>query len=236
MPDFFGTIDNIGAATGFLAAVVVGLTSGVHCLLMCGPLACAATPIGLHAGLADRLPTIAAYQLSRFVAYSTVGASVGLLGHGVATALSLQVRPAVPWIMATLLFVTALGLGKRLGTLPGVGRVAAILGRLSSSLAPTVRAGLIGSLTPLLPCGLVYGIVAAALAVGSAGGGLLVLAGFALGSAPALLAAQLQLDLFRRLGRTPTLLVERGLPLVVAALIVYRALATNAAACASCGH
>ena len=225
MPDFLGSIDNVAAATGFLAAAVVGLTSSLHCFLMCGPLACASAPISPGAGLAARLPSIAAYQLSRLVADATVGAAIGLAGGGVAAALSVQVRPAVPWVMAAVLVVSALGLGKKLGSLPGVGRVIGRLARLSSGLAPTARAGLIGSLTPLLPCGLLYGVVAAALAVGSAGGGFLVLAGFALGSAPALLAAQLQLGLFRRLGRVPTLILERGVPLAVAALIVYRTLA-----------
>lgn len=236
MPDFLGSIDNVAAATGFLAAAVVGATSSLHCLLMCGPLACASAPISPGAGLAARLPSIAAYQLSRLVAYATVGAAVGLLGGGVASALSVQVRPAVPWVMAAVLVISALGLGKRLGTLPGVGRVVARLARFSSGLAPTARAGVIGSLTPLLPCGLLYGVVAAALAVGSAGGGFLVLTGFAVGSAPALLAAQLQLGLFRRLGRVPTLVIERGLPLAVAAVIVYRTLTVASGAGGDCCH
>lgn len=235
MADFLGSVDNVAAATGFFAAAVVGLTSSLHCLLMCGPLACASAPISTGGGLAQRLPSIAAYQLSRIVSYATVGTAVGLLGGGVASALSLQVRPAVPWVMAAVLVVTALGLGKRLGTLPGVGRVVAGVARLSARLSPTVRAGTIGALTPLLPCGILYGVVAGALAVGTAAGGLLVMAGFALGSAPALLAAQLQLGAFRRLGRVPTLLIERGLPLAVAAWIVFRTL-SQAPGAGDCCH
>jgi sulfite exporter TauE/SafE len=235
MGDFLGSIDNVAAATGFLAAAVVGLTSSLHCFLMCGPLACASAPIAPGAGPIERLPAIAAYQLSRLVAYATVGGALGLLGSGVAGALRVEVRPAVPWVMAAVLVISALGLGKKLGSLPGVGRAIGRIASLASRLAPTARASLIGAMTPLLPCGLLYGVVAAALAVGSPGGGLSVLAGFAAGSAPALLAAQLQLGLLRRLGRVPLLLIERGLPLAVAGLIVYRALHAAGAA-ASCCH
>ena len=103
MPDFLGSLDNVAAATGFFAAAVVGLTSSLHCFLMCGPLACASAPISAGSGLAARLPAIAAYQLSRLVAYATMGAAVGLLGGGVAAALSVQVRPAIPWVMAAVL-------------------------------------------------------------------------------------------------------------------------------------
>ena len=236
MADFLGSVDNFAAVTGFLAAAVVGLTSSLHCVLMCGPLACASAPLSTGGGSAQRLPSIAAYQLSRIVAYATVGTAVGFLGGGAAAALSVKVRPAVPWVMAAVLVVTALGLGKRLGTLPGVGRVAAKVARFSAGLAPTLRAGAIGALTPLLPCGLLYGVVAGALAVGTAAGGFLVMTGFALGSAPSLLAAQLQLGAFRRLGRVPTLILERGLPLAVAAWIVVRTITQASGGAGDCCH
>jgi sulfite exporter TauE/SafE len=83
-----------------------------------------------------------------------------------------------------------------------------------------------GALTPLLPCGLLYGVFAAALASGSFMGGALVLGAFALGGLPALLGAQLQTGLWRHRPRIATFLLQRALPLAAAALLVFRALGT----------
>jgi hypothetical protein len=80
-----------------------------------------------------------------------------------------------------------------------------------------------GAVTPLLPCGLLYGVFAAALAAGSFGGGALLLGAFALGGLPALFGAQLQLGLWGRRPRAADFLLRRALPLMAAAVLVYRA-------------
>lgn len=227
-PEILAGIDNPAAVAGFLAAVVVGIASSVHCFAMCGPLACSGLATFRNgdngqAAKRKRRAITAAYQLGRLGSYSLVGALLGLVGASVSSLLSFSIRPYLPWVMAATLVVTALELGKKLPSIPGLGRAFALLGRLTAKLSPIARSATIGALTPLLPCGLLYGISAAALATGAAGSGALVMGGFALGSGPALLLAQIGLGT-RRLPPLARGIIQRGIPLVAAAVLVYRAI------------
>ena len=205
---------------GASAAFVVGLTGSVHCLLMCGPLACAAVP-----GVAgDRRRAVAAYQVGRVSAYGALGAALGALGGGVTAALAVSARPYLPWVMAAALVASALELGKRLRPLPGLARAASALARLGAKVSPTARAAAIGAATPLLPCGLLYGVFAAALTAGSASGGALVLGSFSLGAIPALLGAQVGAGRGLLRSRWAGVVLQRALPLAAAAVLVYRAI------------
>lgn len=225
-PEIHQALANPAAAVGFVAAAVVGVASSLHCFLMCGPLSCAGF-VGRTASRRSRWKAITAYQLGRIAAYTFVTALLGAVGGAAASVLAVQIRPWLPWVMAAVLVATAFELGKKLPSIPGLRSVAAWLGRLSAPLSPTARSGVIGALTPLLPCGLLYGILAAAILSGSVGGGALVGLGFSLGSAPALLAAQVQTGWLRKLPRLPMLVIQRGVPLAAAAMIVYRALAVQ---------
>lgn len=219
-PEILEAIDNPAAAVGFFAAAVVGVASSLHCFMMCGPLACA--------GFASRGPrrrrdAIAAYQFGRLAGYALMGGLLGALGGGLASALTVSIRPWLPWVMVVVLVATAFDVGKRLPAIPGMARISSRLARASARLSPVARSGAIGALTPLLPCGLLYGILAAALLSGSFGGGLLVALGFALGSAPSLLGAQLGFGLWSRLPRRVGLVLQRGTPLAAAAIIAWKA-------------
>ena len=223
MDAFFGDIghlvDNPAAVGGFLAAAAVGIASSFHCFLMCGPLACA----GL-AGMTRKARPIVAYHLGRTGGYAIVGAFLGAVGGGISSALPISLQRFFPWVMAAALVLSAFDLGKKLPAIPGLGRLVARIGRLSAGADPVVRSASIGALTPLLPCGLLYGIYAAALSSGSWWSGLLVMLGFALGSGPALLLAQGPMGLLSRLPRPVAVGIRRGLPLVAAAGLVYRAI------------
>lgn len=221
-PDVRAALDNPAAAIGFGAAAIVGIASSVHCFAMCGPLACS----GLVT-LRDREPhtrrmAVWAYQLGRLSSYTLVGLLLGAVGGGISLAISRSIQPYLPWAMAATLVIVALDLGKKFPAIPGLGRVVRAMGRPLARLSPVARSGAMGAITPLLPCGLLYGISAAALATGSAGGGALVMGGFALGSAPALLLAQAGMG--RRLPGAARIVVQRGIPLVAAAILIYRAI------------
>jgi sulfite exporter TauE/SafE len=127
--------------------------------------------------------------------------------------------------MAAALVASALEVGKRLRPLPlpGLAHVARAVSRWGAKFSFAGRAGAMGAVTPLLPCGLLYGVFAAALASGSFGGGALVLGAFALGGLPALLGAQLQAGLWRNRPRIASFLLQRAMPLAAAAVLVYRA-------------
>jgi len=231
-PDVRAALDNPAAAIGFGAAAIVGIASSVHCFAMCGPLACS----GLVT-LRDREPhsrrmAVWAYQLGRLSSYTLVGLLLGAVGGGISLAISRSIQPYLPWAMAATLVIVALDLGKKFPAVPGLGRVVRALGRPLARLSPVARSGAMGAITPLLPCGLLYGISAAALATGSAGGGALVMGGFALGSGPALLLAQAGMG--RRLPGAARVVVQRGIPLVAAAILIYRAISTGGDPGGSC--
>ena len=84
-------------ATTPLAAFVAGLSTSLHCSLMCGPLACAvqARPLTYHA--------------SRLVSYTLAGALCGGLGAMVAGFLRGDLARFTPWALALVLVFMALG-------------------------------------------------------------------------------------------------------------------------------
>lgn len=231
-PEIQAALDNPAAAIGFGAAAIVGIASSVHCFAMCGPLACSGLGGLRKSSPRERRAAVWSYQLGRLGAYTLVGSLLGALGAGISLAISTSIRPYLPWAMAATLVIVALDLGKRFPAIPGVGKVIAKLGRPIAKLSPVARSGALGALTPLLPCGLLYGISAAALATGSAGGGALVMGGFALGSGPALLLAQAGMG--RNLPGALRIAVQRGIPLAAAAILIYRAIGTSGAGAGTC--
>lgn len=212
---------------GASSAWVAGLTGSMHCALMCGPLACATLPQG-----PARWRGAVAWQLGRLVAYTLVGLLMGMLGLSVGAALSVNVQPWLPWVMAAGLVATALDLGKHVRPLPFVSKLSGVLMRAGAKLGPSGRSLLMGAATPFLPCGLIYGLFIAAMGTGSAWGGAAIMGAFALGAVPALAAVQWGT---RLAGRWPTaaLTLRRVVPLTAAFLLIWRAVevANQAAQC-----
>lgn len=210
------------AAVG--GAFVTGITGSVHCLMMCGPLACAAVPRGAPGSA--RVAS-AAYQGARVLSYTAVGALLGAVGGGVTLALSVSTRPYLPWVMAAALLASVLQLGKRLKPLPGISRGVSALTRAGAKFSPAARAAVIGGVTPLLPCGLLYGVFAAALSSSSALAGMALMGAFALGAVPALIAAQLGLSKVSFQNRWLDFTLRRAVPLLAASTLIYRSLTVS---------
>jgi uncharacterized protein len=193
-----------------LAAVfMVGLLGGAHCVGMCG---------GIVAALTVRMPgerprrsLTLAYNAGRIGTYAAAGALAG--GAGSLALLAEGVLPVqlVLYVLAQLMLL-ALGL-----YLLGVPRWIAPLERAGARLWRRVqphtralfpvrtpaRALAVGALWGLVPCGLVYSVLATAMLFGSAAGGALVMAAFGLGTLPALLAAGEVLPALERWRRSP---------------------------------
>jgi sulfite exporter TauE/SafE len=204
------------------AAFVAGLAASVHCFAMCGPLACygcSRSPVR-----SGKSATMGAYHVARVAAYGLVGSLFGLAGAGVVRLTPLRSPRWLPWAMAAVLLATAFGLGERLVTLPGLAQLVRRVTRRAASFAPVVRSGVMGALTPLLPCGLLYGLFATSLLTGGFVAGGTLAAAYALGGVPALTLAQLQSRWMHRLPRGADVIVRRILPAVAALLLVYRAL------------
>lgn len=215
-----GDLDGWQAA---LAALTVGLAGSLHCFLMCGPLACAS---GGRDGLRAR--TIFAYQLARVGAYTLAGALLGAVGEGAGALLRVDLAPIAPWLLVAALLASALELGRRVAPIPGVAKFVRRAGLAAQGLPPLFRALAIGALTPLLPCGLLYGLFAAAAASGSLRSGAMLMAAFSLGAIPALLFAQLQLRALLSRGGKLELALRRGVPALAALVVAYRALFIHA--------
>ncbi len=173
---------------------LTGLLGGVHCLGMCGGIVAALAM--QQPGTAPPLRHYLAYNLGRIASYAAAGALAGLLGSG-----SLLLQDMLPvrqglYAAANLLLI-ALGLYLA-GLWQGVTVIERAGGLLWRHLQPLtgrflpVRSSLqalaLGALWGWLPCGLVYSVLIAALASGSAAKGALVMLAFGLGTLPNLLA------------------------------------------------
>ncbi|PZW43044.1 hypothetical protein C8P66_11770 [Humitalea rosea] len=187
----------------FLAGLAGG---GTHCAAMCGPFVLAQIAPGqsLEGGRLARLSgaMLLPYHLGRGVGYSALGALAGGLGAG------LVLVPGLAWVPPVLLGLAALAMAGQavpaLARLLPAGLVRGMPAGLARQVAPLLerpdarRSFLLGLLLSALPCGLLYGALVAAAASGSALAGALAMAGFVLGTVPALVGVALLGRLFQR--------------------------------------
>lgn len=166
----------------------------VHCVGMCGPFVLGQVmsdaecrPSGTY-GEWHRLAgaALVPYHLGRLTTYTLLGAATGI-----ATALFTSTA-AFTWLSGALLVVAACLMALQAGGLavsprsPLTAGLARLASPLSSSHGPLARYAL-GVVLGFLPCGLVYGALAAAAGTASLQEGAFVMAAFGLGTVPALI-------------------------------------------------
>lgn len=190
-----------------LALFMAGLAGGVsHCLGMCGPFVISQVQARLEAVAVTRMSefkrlqgaALVPYHLGRATTYAALGALAAL-----ATRQLTEVE-ALRWVAAALLGFAALffigyalrGLGVRLPGLHGIdasggeGTLARAWGRTIRPLFKHpvgLRGYGLGVALGFLPCGLLYGALAAAAASGNGLTAAFAMAAFWLGTVPALL-------------------------------------------------
>lgn len=184
--------------TGYLAAALIGLLGGTHCVGMCGGLVAALT-VNIPGHTRSVWPIHLAYNLGRISSYTVAGLALGAIGS---TGFLLnRVLPVqmVFYVSANVLLVL-LGL-----YLAGVTAPLAPIERLGAGLWARVRpvgARFIPARSPLgayplglvwgfVPCGLVYSVLATSLVSGSALRGATLMLAFGLGTLPNLMLAGL---------------------------------------------
>lgn len=195
----------------FGLAWVAAAAGSLHCLGMCGP-------IRWIAGAGKGVP----YQGGRFLAYLILGLAAGIFGAMLTPLLLI-------FLLAAALVVSALKLRP-------LGSAHSLRGRAVGRFA--AHPFLLGLGTGLLPCGLLYGWIALAVATRNASEGALLLLALWLGTLPAL---ELSTTLLRAPLQALRLRFPRALPLAflllaflpIGARLVLPALAARTSAPAS---
>jgi sulfite exporter TauE/SafE len=192
------------AAALFLAGLAGGF---VHCSAMCGPFMLLLAPrpaAGAQSGFARRFSAaLLPYQFGRLNIYAALGAVAGGIGGIAARAVELNWLLSAVLLFAAFLFLARavrllfpqaepwrslrvdLGFGLRWGS----GISAAIVPLLSLPMG--LRRYGLGLASGFLPCGFLYGALAAAAGSGGALPGAVAMTGFALGTAVSLIAVAL---------------------------------------------
>ncbi|SKA09604.1 hypothetical protein SAMN02745126_03474 [Enhydrobacter aerosaccus] len=166
--------------------------SALHCVGMCGPfvlgqVAADVERIGTGYGEWRRLAGAALlpYHLGRVTTYTGLGALAGGVTALFASTAAFGLLSGLLLVGgAALMLAQAVGLATTVAT-PATGLLTRLASGLSTSANPISRYAL-GVVLGFLPCGMIYGALGAAAGTGSAWLGAAAMAGFALGTIPAL--------------------------------------------------
>lgn len=216
-----------------LPVLVSSLLGSVHCAAMCGGFVC------VYAGESRGWTSHAAYNGGRLVSYLVVGAIAGVLGSSVNRAGALAgVSRAAAIVSGALLLLWGASLalrsfGVRWPKAPGASLSQRLLGpllRLTRGRSATIRAGTVGLLSTLLPCGWLYAFVVTAGGTGRITSALLVMTVFWAGTLPAMLVVGQGLQRLTGPLRTRLPLLTAAAVMVIGALTMAGRLAAPAQA------
>ena len=204
------------------AAFAAGLLGGVHCAGMCGGIAASLSA----ASRGPALPRQLAFNAGRIASYSAAGAVAGGAG-GVLLASGAVLSAQAAMLVAANVLMILLGLyvagwGRMLLRVEAMGapvwRRIEPLRRRCFPIDSGPKAFAAGAVWGWVPCGLVYSMLALALASGGALEGALVMAAFGAGTLPNLLAAGFAAQRVLALRRNPW--IRRGAGTLIVALAV----------------
>lgn len=211
-------LENINTAAG---AFLAGLATSLHCVGMCGPIACGL--IGQRRRESPPEQAAALYHVGRVLSYTLVGAFAGALGRWPLANLANSPVVLLPWFLAIVLLVMALGFSVKLPQPEWLKKWSSRT-RLAACRIPAKQGAFaLGAITPLLPCGPLYLMLGIALVSGSALRGAEFMLAFALGTIPLLWLAQHGFQAWKR-RLTPATLsrVRRGVCLFGACIMMAR--------------
>lgn len=168
-----------------VSAFILGLLGSLHCVGMCGPIAFM-LPVDQTNAL-KKIAQIAIYQFGRLLAYGIIGLVFGLLGKSFFLfGFQQQLSIIIGVLMILVILLPQKIFNKHQVSKPvylAISKVKSALGHaLKKKTADTFLT--IGFLNGLLPCGLVYIAVFAAIASGHALNGSLYMVVFGLGTIP----------------------------------------------------
>ena len=203
------------------AAFMAGLVTSLHCLGMCGPLACSwAVARGSDWTF---MRDTALYHGSRLSAYALVGGLAGALGTAPLAFFQHGGGVLLPWLLVVAFAVVGLGLDAWLPKPALLSKPMARIRFKAMAMGSMARATLIGFATPLLPCGPLYMMFGLAMANGSALRGAGFSTAFGLGTLPLLALGQTQLHRMGiKLSPIGLKRVQRAMALLAAMVLAWR--------------
>jgi sulfite exporter TauE/SafE len=206
---------------GMGAAFVAGLVTSVHCVGMCGPIACILSPKVTEKWELSSL--VAAYNLARVCSITLVGLFLGWVGRPLLQWFNWAPLQVLPWLLVFFFLLIASGMEQRLPKPKFLSRMT-LKWSMRLSRLPGIWASLmIGFLTPLLPCGPLYLIFSLAMVSGSALQGAELLLAFGIGTIPLLFSVQASFVVWqKRLSPVWIRRIQRGFALVMAAMLIWR--------------
>lgn len=220
-----------------MAALLAGLLGATHCIGMCGSISAALSlsfPKETLRSTPRRLLHLLAINLGRIAGYAAIGAVAGLLGT--TTSPAEQGEPAL-WLSTAITSAVLVALGLyymgHTALLAPLERVGHTLWRRVQPLTLKLQPGRhlhsscgCGFLWAFLPCGMVYGAAALALASADPLTGAQIMALFGLATLPTLISAGFFAAELDKLLQQPWVRRLAGLSLLaLAALLLWRALA-----------
>jgi uncharacterized protein len=216
--------------TAALAGLVLGLAGSAHCAAMCGPLAIAlrGRAVAGSRGSVDGAARFALYHGARLAAYGSAGFVAGVAGHALSLLGLGRVVAAVAGLALILGAAATLGLIGRRGA---SGRLSQGLVRVSSTMRRATDGhallGAIGAgvLNACLPCGMLYGALTAAAALGGSAEAALFMILFGIGTLPGIAACWAMADALAPLLRQRLRLALPWTLAAVGVLLIARGLA-----------
>jgi uncharacterized protein len=175
--------------------LLTGFLASFHCIGMCGPIVSGFVvqrPISIElpgngAASLRVVQSIAShvyYNTGRILSYGIVGALAGAIGSVALISPAIQQWTSIVFgLLMIVMGLVQLDIIRKRSTKDGV--LKRIFGTLAKSQSGESRF-LVGMMTPLLPCGLLYGMAAQAASAGSPVTGAMTMSVFALGAIPAL--------------------------------------------------
>jgi sulfite exporter TauE/SafE len=169
----------------FYTAFLFGLISSFHCIGMCGPIAMM-LPVERN-NPEKKVLQIITYHLGRLTAYGSIGLIFGLLGKGLFLAgIQQQLSIIIGIAMILVILIPEKILARYNFSKPVYKLISRIKQNLGSHFKNKSFKSLfiIGLLNGFLPCGMVYVALFGAIAMQSAGFGVLYMVLFGLGTVP----------------------------------------------------
>jgi sulfite exporter TauE/SafE len=202
-------------------ALLAGLITSLHCAGMCGPMACGVGTLAKTE--AERMTAATLYHGGRLFSYGLIGALCGSLGTQPLRWFFDSPAVLLPWALVIALLLSAFGLDKKIPRPAILHRFTARARFRTQGFSGVGAAGLMGLLTPLLPCGPLYLVFGVALLAGSPAKGAEFTLAFGLGTVPLLWLAQHSFHRFRTRMKPITMQrLQRGLAITAALMMAWR--------------